>query len=72
MFDEKFYSDGAVRVYRFTLRKDGFTPIKIRKHLGQWDYLAYRSNIGDERWAKIVGFTETQILEHIKLYGSEK
>lgn len=71
MSDDRFYSDGTVKVERFTLLKDGFRPLKIRKILGDWEMLAYTSRIGDERWVGI-NLSEDQILEQIKAYGSEE
>lgn len=64
-----FYSDGTVKVERYTLVKDGFAPMKIRKILGAWEYLAHVSNIGDERWEKI-NISEDEILKQIDMYGN--
>jgi hypothetical protein len=66
-----FYSDGSIKIERHTLRKYPFPDIKLRKILGHWEQLAYKSpHTGDERWVNIEKeFTEEQILEHIRLYG---
>ena len=67
--DDRFYSDGTIRVERYTLHKDGYDPIKIRKILGDWEYLAYTQKAyGMERWEKLPQ-TEDVIQENITKYG---
>ena len=66
-----FYSDGTVKVERHTLYKDGYQPMKLRKILGKWAYLAYTSNIGDERWQELP-YNEDFIKRQIELYGEKE
>jgi len=59
----------------YTLYKEGFQPIEIRKMFGVWEGLAYRSpHTGDERWVKydMVLFPEEVIREHIRLYSKKR
>ena len=66
-----FYSDGTVKVERHTLHKDGYKPMKLRKILGVWEYLAYVSGIGDERWQGLP-LSEDSIMKQIELYGERE
>ena len=67
--DDFFYSDGTVKVERHTLVKEGYSPIKIRKILGDWEYLAYKQKAyGCERWEKLTQ-SEEVIQENIAKYG---
>jgi hypothetical protein len=63
-----FNSDGTININRHTLFKDGYQPMKIRKILGVWEFLAHTSNIGDERWQELP-FDEKFIEGQIELYG---
>jgi hypothetical protein len=68
-----FYSDGTIKVERYTLVKEGFRPIKLRYILGDWEMLAYTNSHLDERWEKINPeiFCEECILKYIEKYGVE-
>ena len=66
--DKWFYPDGTVYVERHILHRDGWNDMRIRKILGDWEYLAYTSANFDERWEKLPQ-TEEQILEQIEKYG---
>jgi len=66
-----FNSDGTVKVERYTLHKDGYNPMKLRKILGKWEYLAYTSGIGDERWQELP-LDEKSIILQIGLYGEKE
>ena len=64
-----FNSDGTINVECYTLRKEGFQDVKIRKILGDWEILEYENpHTGDQRWSGL-NFKEEQILEYIKKYG---
>lgn len=57
---------------RYTLKKEGFQDLKLRKMFGQWEMLAYKNHhTGDERWYKLSNFSEEIIQKHIKLYSKE-
>ena len=63
-----FYSDGTTRIERWTLRKEGFNDVKIRKIHGIYQMLAHRYGNGDERWEDLF-IEEESILSQIKEYG---
>jgi hypothetical protein len=65
-----FYSDGTVKIERYTLRKTGFLDVKIRKIFGKWEMLAHKYSNGDERWTSL-NYDEKNIIEHIEKYGVE-
>jgi hypothetical protein len=65
--DDWFYPDGVIKVERHTLHRDGWTDMKIRKILGDWEYLAYTSANFDEHWVKL-NLTEEQIQNNIRKY----
>ena len=52
----------------YLLEKEGFTPMKIRKIFGEWEYLAYTNKSLDDRWERLPQ-SEEVILEQIKKYG---
>jgi len=66
-----FNSDGTININRHTLFKDGYQPMKIRKILGKWEYLAYKSHYGDERWQELP-FDDKFIEKQVELYGEKE
>lgn len=67
---EYYYPDGIVKVERWTLYREGFTPIKVRWMLGEYEVLSYTSANGDERWSKI-DMPDEQIEAQIDKYCKE-
>jgi hypothetical protein len=63
-----FYSDGTLFVERYTLKKDGFPDVKIRRIYDDWEMLTNVSANADEHWVKI-NLTEEQIQDNIKKYA---
>ena len=57
-----------MKIERYTLLKDGYYPLKIRKILGVWEMLAHTYSNGDERWSTI-DLPEEFILKNIEEYG---
>ena len=70
-FNKMFNSDGTVKVERYTLHKDGYQPMKLRKILGVWEFLAYKSHYGDEKWQELP-IDEKSIILQIGLYGEKE